>query len=50
MERIWNTNKTVTYDVFMERLDFTDETLSILANDATQDPILLGHNHKEPTN
>lgn len=48
MERIWNTDKAIAYDVFMKHLDLTDETLTVLVNDTTQDPVLIGHNHKEP--
>lgn len=50
MERIWNTDKAITYEVFMERMDQTDQTLSVLTNDSVQDPVLIGHNHKEPAN
>ncbi|AUP78698.1 family 20 glycosylhydrolase [Flavivirga eckloniae] len=46
-ERIWNTSKKVSYEVFMKHLDSTDEKLSLLIKDSKQDSLLLNHNFKE---
>lgn len=46
-ERIWNTKNTISYDEFMKHLESTDAKLSLLVNDAEQDSLLVGYNHKE---
>lgn len=52
LERIWNTEKKVSYEEMMNRLSKTDDILSKLINDDRQDNLLIGHNHVfvEPTN
>lgn len=45
-ERIWNFEKTLSYEEFMQSMELKDQQLSLLIEDDRQDDKLLGHNFK----
>jgi len=44
VERIWNVDKKVEFDVFFEKVNKTDIVLSEIINDKSQDSLLIGFN------
>ena len=44
VERIWNVDKKVGFDVFFEKVNKTDIVLSEIINDKSQDSLLIGFN------
>jgi len=44
VERIWNVDKKVEFDVFYEKVNKTDIVLSEIINDKSQDSLLIGFN------
>lgn len=44
VERIWNVDKKVEFDVFYEKVKKTDIVLSEIINDKSQDSLLIGFN------
>ena len=46
-ERIWNTEKQVPYEVFIQKLDETDKKLSLLVGDTRQDSLLHNYNFEK---
>ena len=44
VERIWNVDKKVEFDVFFEKVNKTDIVLSEIINDKSQDSLLVGFN------
>lgn len=48
IERIWNVEQKLPYASFMEELTHTDDRLSILVKDSSQDSLLIGHNYVAP--
>ncbi len=43
-ERIWNTERQITYEKFINRLNALDQRLSILVGDNRQDSLLIDYN------
>ncbi|MEL7532522.1 MAG: family 20 glycosylhydrolase [Bacteroidota bacterium] len=48
IERIWNTEKKVSYDQFMLLLEQTDQKLTQLTGNDSQDSLLVGYNFVKP--
>ena len=46
-ERIWNTEKQVPYEVFIQKLEETDKKLSLLVGDTRQDSLLHNYNFEK---
>ena len=44
VERIWNVDKKVEFDVFFEKVNKTDIVLSEIINHKSQDSLLIGFN------
>lgn len=42
-ERIWNTEQKISFKSFYNKLDYTDDKLSILVNSTEQDSLLIGY-------
>ena len=43
-ERVWNTDEKISFQEFSERLDKTDQILSLLIEDSRQDSLLTNYN------
>lgn len=44
MERVWNTDKKISFEQAMKHIDVLDDRLSKLLDDSRQDSLLHGHN------